>query len=174
MELNDLDYIIIVIVGIGACIGLYRGFFKEAVGIAGLVLAAIAASLASPFTKPIASRYIESDMVASVVVWLLVFILAMFLLSRLAILLDNLMDSISLGWVNNLAGGVIGALKYILILALIISLIEVICANVEIDGLKEHLEGSALVPRIHQLVDIITPWASEHIVKPALDLLNNK
>ncbi len=172
MQLNDLDYIIIVIVGIGACFGLYRGFFKEAVGIAGLVLAAIAANLASPFTKPFASRFIESEMLASILAWVIVFILAMFLLSRLAVLLDNLMDSISLGWVNNLAGGLIGALKYCLIVALVLSLVEVILAHVEIADAKKYLDGSALVPRIHQLVDVITPWASEHILKPALELLN--
>ncbi|MBP5499161.1 MAG: CvpA family protein, partial [Bacteroidales bacterium] len=73
MVLNDLDRIIIIIVGIGACIGLYRGFFREAIGIAGIVLAAIAANLASPFTKPYASSFIESDTIASIVVWVIVF-----------------------------------------------------------------------------------------------------
>ncbi len=172
MVLNDLDRIIIIIVGIGACIGLYRGFFREVIGIAGLVLAAIAANLASPFTKPYASQFIESETIASIVVWIAVFFLTMFLLNRLAVLLDKFMDSISLGWINRLAGGLIGALKFCIIVALIISLFEVITAHVEIENVKQYLETSALVPRIHQLIDVITPWASEHILKPALELLN--
>ena len=171
MEFNDLDRIILIIVGIGACIGLYRGFFKEAVGIAGLVLAAIAANLASPFVKPFASGFIESETLASIVVWLVLFFLTMFLLGKLAILLENAMEAISLGFINRLAGGVVGALKYCLIVALLISLVEVVIAHVEIDSVKQYLEGSSLVPRIHQLVDVITPWASEHILKPALELL---
>ena len=102
MVLNDLDRIILIIVGIGACIGLYRGFFREAIGIAGIVLAAIAANLASPFTKPFANNFIESDTIASIVVWVIVFFFSMFLLNRLAVLLDHFMDSISLGWINRL------------------------------------------------------------------------
>lgn len=172
MVLNDLDRIILIIVGIGACIGLYRGFFREAIGIAGIVLAAIAANLASPFTKPYASSFIESDTIASIVVWVIVFFFSMFLLNRLAVLLDHFMDSISLGWINRLAGGLIGALKFCIIVALIISLLEVITAHVEIEKLKQYLETSSLVPRIHQLIDVITPWASEHILKPTLELLN--
>lgn len=172
MVLNDLDRIILIIVGIGACIGLYRGFFREAIGIAGIVLAAIAANLASPFTKPFANNFIESETIASIVVWVIVFFFSMFLLNRLAVLLDQFMDSISLSWINRLAGGLIGALKFCIIVALIISLLEVITAHVEIEKLKQYLETSSLVPRIHQLIDVITPWASEHILKPTLELLN--
>lgn len=172
LELNDLDRILLIIVGIGACIGLYRGFFKEAVGIAGLVLAAIAANFASPYARPYARQFIESETLASILVWVLAFVVAMFLLTRIAILLDKAMDSISLGWLNRLAGGVVGALKYCVIVALLISLVEVICAHIEIPAVKQYLDHSALVPRLHQLIDVITPWASEHILKPALELLN--
>ena len=172
MPLNDLDRIILIIIAIGGCIGLYRGFFREAVGIAGLVIAAIAANLASPFTQPLASRFIESETLASIIAWILVFIIAMFVLSRLAVLLDEFMSSISLGWLNRLAGGLVGALKFCIIVALVVSLLEVITAHVEIEMIKERLETSSLVPRIHQLIDIITPWASEHILKPTLELLN--
>ena len=49
---NDLDIVILVFVGIGACIGLFRGFFKEVVGTIGLVLAAIAANYLSPYALP--------------------------------------------------------------------------------------------------------------------------
>lgn len=174
MPLNDLDRIILIIIGIGACIGLYRGFFKEAVGIAGLVLAAIAANLASPFTKPYANQFIESETLASIVVWLIVFFLAMFLLNRLAVLLDHFMDSISLGWINRLGGGVVGALKFGIFVALLISLCEVITAHVDLPKMQQYLETSSLVPRIHHLIDIAAPWASEHILKPTLELLNNK
>ena len=174
MVLNDLDRIILIFIGIGACIGLYRGFFKEAVGIAGLVLAAIIANLASPYTKPFANQFIESETLASIVVWLVVFFLAMFLLNRLAVLLDNFMDSISLGWVNRLGGGVIGALKFGIFVALLISLCEVITAHVDLPKMQQYLETSSLVPRIHRIIDVAAPWASEHILKPTLELLNNK
>ena len=174
MVLNVLDRIILIFIGIGACIGLYRGFFKEAVGIAGLVLAAIIANLASPFTKPFANQFIESETLASIVVWVVVFFLAMFLLNRLAVLLDHFMDSISLGWVNRLGGGVVGAIKFGIIVALLISLCEVITAHIDLPKMQQYLETSSLVPRIHHLIDIAAPWASEHILKPTLELLNNK
>lgn len=169
--MNDLDKIILLIVGIGACIGLFRGFFKEAVGTVGLVLAAIAANFVSPYAHPHLGDWVENETLSAIIIWVVVFLLAMFLLKKASYLMTRVMKSIQLGWVNRLAGGLFGAIKYSLIVALAISVIEVACAHVTGLKVQGYLEGSILVPQLHQLVDIITPWTSEHILGPALQML---
>ena len=169
--MNDLDKLILLTVGIGACIGLYRGFFKEAVGTLGLLLAAIAANFVSPYARPHLGDMIESETLASIIVWFVVFLLSMFLLKRVAYLLNRVMRSVDLSWLNRLAGGLFGAVKYLLIVALALSVIEVVCAHVEGLKVQSYLQGSTLVPYIHQMVDVITPWASQHILSPALEML---
>lgn len=169
--MNQLDHIIIIFIIVGAAIGLFRGFFKEIVGTIGILLAAIVANLVSPYTIPYFGDWISSEVVAAIVVWIIVFIAAMFLMNRVAALLSEIFKAMSMGWINRIAGAFFAALKYCLIAALLISLIELCCAHV--DGLKvaTYLEGSVMIPKLHEMVDIIMPWASEHLISPALEML---
>ena len=169
--MNDLDHILLLIVGIGLCIGLYRGFFREAIGTVGLVLAVIAANYISPYARPHLGQWVESETVSAIFIWAVIFMLSMFILNKLAYLLGRMMRSVHLGWLNRLAGGLFGAVKYCLILALAISIIEVVCSNVEGLRIQAYLEGSQLVPLIHQMVDVISPWISQYILSPALHML---
>lgn len=169
--LNDLDIVILVFIGVGACIGLFRGFFKEIVGTIGLLLAAIAANYISPYATPHLGDWVDNATLAAIIVWVVIFLITMFLMHRIAYLLHRVMKAVSLGWVNRLAGGLFGAIKYCLIAALAISVIEVACSYVQGLKIQPYLQGSTLVPIIHQVVDTVTPWASEHILTPALEML---
>lgn len=169
--MNNLDYVIIAFIGIGACIGLFRGFFKEVAGTIGFLLAAIAANYLSPYATPHLGEVMDNATLAAIIVWVVIFLATAFLVNRIAYLLQRMMSAIALGWLNRLAGGFFGAIKYCLIAALAISVIEVACAYV--DGLKiqPYLKDSQLVPMIHQVVDMVMPWASQHILTPALEML---
>lgn len=169
--MNDVDLIILFIVGIGTCIGLYRGFFREAVSTIGLLLAAIAANYVSPYARPHVGQWIESETVSAIVIWVVIFLLSMFVLKKLAYLLSRLMRSMELSWVNRMAGGLFGGIKYSLIVALAVSVIEVACAHVEGLKIQPYIENSVIIPWLHQLVDVVTPWASQHILGPALEML---
>lgn len=169
--LNDLDKILLIFVGIGACIGLYRGLIKEVVGTIGVVLAAIIANIISPYAMPHLGQMMDNATLAAIIVWIVIFFMCMFLMHRIAYLLGRIMRSIDLNWLNRLAGGLFGAIKFCLIAALAISVIEIACANVEGLKIQPYLEGSQCVPLIHQLVDVLMPWISQHILSPALEML---
>ena len=171
MTLNELDIIILAFIGIGACIGLFRGFFREIVGTIGILLAAIAANLLSPFVAPKLGDWVDNATVSAIIIWVVIFLITMFVMHRIAYLLQKMMRAIELGWLNRLAGGLFGAIKYVLIAALAISVIEVACSYVQGLKIQPYLQGSSLVPIIHQVVDVVMPWASEHILTPALEML---
>lgn len=166
-----LDHLILLMVGIGACIGLFRGFFREIVATVGLLLAVIAANFVSPYARPYLDWF-KSETVSAVIVWMVSFFLVMFLLSRLASLLDRLMQSVELGCLNRFAGGLFGAMQYCLLAALFLSLVEVICAHAtDLTQLQQWLHDSRIAPYLHRMIDLISPWASQHILAPALELL---
>lgn len=171
MTLNNLDYIILIFIGVGACIGMFRGFFKEVVGTVGLLLAAIAANLISPYATPHLGDWVDNATVGAIIVWVVIFLVTMFIMHRIAYLLQRVMKAVSLGWLNRVAGGLFGAIKYCLIAALAISVIEVACSYVEGLKIQPYMQGSSLVPIIHQIVDMVMPWASQHILTPALEML---
>lgn len=169
--MNNLDLIIIVFIIVGTIIGLFRGFFKEIVGTIGLLAAAIVANFVSPYTVPYFGQWISNETLAAVIVWIVVFVVAMLLMSQVAVLLSKLMSAASLGWINRIAGAGFAAIKCCLISALLISVIEIVCAHVDGMPIADYIEGSQIIPQLHDMVDIIMPWCSEHILTPALELL---
>lgn len=169
--MNQLDYFILFAVGIGTAIGVYQGFLREAAGIVGILLALLVANLVAPLVRPHLDTQMASEQLSAIVVWVITFLLAMFLLRKLAFLLARMLDSMQLGWINRAAGGFFGALKYCLILSLAISVVEVACAHIDGPQLQSFLADSVLLPRLHGLLDVVAPWAYQHILQPALSLL---
>ena len=169
--MNTLDQIIIVVVIVGTVIGLFRGFFKEIVGTIGLLAAAIVANFVSPYTIPYVGDWISNETLAAIIVWVIVFVATMLVMTQIAVLLSKVMSAASLGWLNKLAGAFFAAIKYCLISALVISVLEIICANVDGLPVADYIDGSQIVPWLHEMVDMIMPWCSEHILSPAIELL---
>ncbi len=77
-QLNNLDVIILIVVGISALIALSRGLVKEVLSIIGWVLGTMAIIYLLPILTPFAKLYIESGWLAGVATAL--FILILFLI----------------------------------------------------------------------------------------------
>lgn len=78
MHLNNVDVIILIIVGISALIALSRGLIKEVLSIIGWVLGVASIIYLLPILSPIAGMYIKSGLGAGIVTSL--FILIVFLI----------------------------------------------------------------------------------------------
>ncbi|MBR0037676.1 MAG: CvpA family protein [Bacteroidales bacterium] len=167
--MNIYDILILAFLAIGICVGLYRGFFKELVDTVGLFVAALVANWLCPYAKPYLMTSISDEFVCSVLVWVVIFLLMLFVMNRVAWLLGKVMKSLSIGWLNRLGGGLFAFIKYSLIAALVISVLEFAAAHVA--GLKftEPMKGSQLIPYLHSLVKAVMPWVTDHIL-PALHL----
>lgn len=62
-QLNNLDVIILIIVGIFRLIALSRGLIKEVLSIIGWVLSAASVIYLLPVLTPFATKYIESGLI---------------------------------------------------------------------------------------------------------------
>lgn len=73
--LNNLDVIILIVIGISALIALSRGLVKEVLSIVGWVLATMSIIYLLPVLMPFAKEYISSGILAGVVTALVILIL---------------------------------------------------------------------------------------------------
>lgn len=165
------DKILLAVIALGAVMGLFRGFLREAVSTFGLLLAAIIANLAIPYGLGYVGHWFSSQHTASIVLWVFFFVLVMLLLTGLAKMLGEVLSSASLGWTNRLAGGAFGAIKVALLSALLISAAQVFSSMVPALSIQEYVAKSQIVPVLHQVVGLVMPWVTEHILNPALEML---
>ena len=68
------------------------------------------------------------------------------------------MEAISLGWINRILGGILGALKYFLLLSIAIVLVEYIDPDNKLIG-KTKKENSVLYYPMQNIAEIFLPAA---------------
>lgn len=117
----------IAIVGLGAVVGFSKGFIRQLASVVGLVAGLLVArALYASVGEKLAMETGTSLTFARGLAFLLIWLVVPVGLSLAATLLTKAVDSIHLGFVNRWLGAGLGALKYILLISLVIALIEYI------------------------------------------------
>ena len=118
------------IVGIGAISGFMSGFFKQLSSILGFILGLLAAYL---LYESVAERLYpvitESMTLAQVLSFILIWLIVPIFFSIIALLFTNVFKALSLGWLNNLLGFILGGLKWILLLSVLINVLDYLDAD---------------------------------------------
>ena len=113
-----MTLLIVIILALGAAIGCYQGAFKQIANLLGVVLGIIiAASFYKQGGELLASKCGASAGIAQVVAFVILVIIVPVCLGFVATLLTKLFSSIHLGFLNRLAGAVIGVVCYGLLLS---------------------------------------------------------
>lgn len=124
------DLIVLIVVAFLGFAGLRRGLIEEAFKLVGLILGSYFAlryySLGIWLIKDIFSI---SEGVQTVVGFLIVFLVVYFAVKLLAMILKRLVKALSLVWLDRLAGFCFGALKALLIMAIIVWCINIFAAS---------------------------------------------
>ncbi|MBP1615608.1 MAG: hypothetical protein H6Q13_3056 [Bacteroidetes bacterium] len=122
-----IDSIILIVIALGAFLGFRKGFVRQLASILGLIVGLLAAkALYVSLADKICPTLTESMTLAQIMAFLAIWIVVPLLFGMLALLITKTMEAISLGWLNQLLGAGLGALKYLLILALFVGVIEFI------------------------------------------------
>jgi len=180
-ESNGMSFIDIIIISILAgfvLVGIWKGFFREVLGLVGVLLGIFLAIVGfGPLSK------ILHQIVPAVpaVIWLIISFLGIFigvyLLSRLlAMLLSKLSSLIMLGWLNRLLGGLIGAVKGAFVISLILMLLGFFPFQ---DSLKNIRKNSAfyepfqrIIPLVYNVLTDIS-FSSRNLEKKIGHLISN-
>lgn len=118
--MNALDAVVLLILVIGAIVGLRKGFFSQAFAILAILLSAwIAFTCAGAISEWIASWVHAEGIWLKIITFLLIFIGVGILCRLVSKLFDRLFKVAMLGWLNRLMGAILSVCKYLIIMGLI-------------------------------------------------------
>lgn len=155
--MTTIDLIVIVLVGIGLVIGMMKGFVKQFASIVGLVAGLLVArALFSTVADKLAPALGTSTTIAQILAFVLICVVVPLLFTLVASLLSKALDRLHLGWLNRLFGGVLGALKYIIVIGLVIHVFEYIDPRNEIMD-KSTKEDSVFYYGLNEVANVFFP-----------------
>ncbi len=115
-----VDWVILAIIGLSALISLMRGFVREALSLAGWIAAFL---LAKAFYEPVAemlAAHIETNSIRLGVAWVGIFVITLFAAGVVNYLFGKMIDKAGLSGTDRFLGMGFGALRGVLITALIV------------------------------------------------------
>lgn len=122
-----VDIVIAVWLGLGLVQGLIKGFVRQLASILGLIAGLLVArALFATVGEWLAPALGTSITVAQILAFVLIWVAVPIGFAFVASLLTKALNAVHLGGLNRLLGGVLGALKYLLLLGLAIHVLEYI------------------------------------------------
>ena len=123
--MHTLDLILLIPIALGFVFGLFKGLIKELTSLAAIVLGIYGAKLFAPVISDfLIHKFDFSTKTALPLSYLLLFAAIALGLLLLANMFDKLFDSMSLGGLNKFLGGLFGALKYALIVSVLLNVFD--------------------------------------------------
>jgi len=153
--MSYLDIVIALPIIYGIIRGVMRGIVMEVFAIVGIILGIVVARIYAGDAAAWLQQVSQWDAnILRPIAAFVIFIVVALVCNLLAKLLTKLFKMIALGWMNRLAGGLFGAAKWILILAVIITCIDML------DGILHFIkpelkQSSVLYPRAIQLTQTL-------------------
>lgn len=154
--MNIIDIIVGISLLIGVIIGIKNGFFIELASIAGILLGFY---LADKFTLFIIEYLSISGEYAFEIGYIIMIVLVIFAVWLLAKALTELFSAINIGFINRIAGGLVGGLKVVLIMSILAKLL-----NAGIIG-EQTISKSYLYPKLICVSDTVYPYLEKSIDK---------
>jgi uncharacterized membrane protein required for colicin V production len=147
--MNVADLIIVVIVVIGFFSGLVRGFVRGALGLIGLFLGIM---LAAGHYERLAGylSFVPGSRGPEIVSFLLIFLAVIILVGIIAGIVSRALRLATLGWLDRLLGGFLGAG----VAAVVMGVILLLAAMANLHETKAVVE-SAMVPRVLQVTNVV-------------------
>ena len=156
--MNLIDIIIL----IGFLYGLYTGFRKGLIhivlGLIGFLAALYAASRFADMLIPyLRASWQASEGTLRWAAYGLLFIGVLIAVGLLSKLLDTLLDTVGLGWMNKLAGAALSALKYLIIIGLLLRMVDGMQERLKIFP-EDYTQGSRWYKPLTQLTDSVVVY----------------
>lgn len=170
--MNSIDYTILIIIGIGFVFGIFKGLIKELTSLVAIFIGIYGAKILSPVASTILINIFDiSVKIATPLAYIIIFIGITIILLIISKLLDKLFDSISLGGVNKLLGGIFGALKYALVVSVLINIFDPINERFELMNPETRINSLTVDP-LKKLAPEL--WEEVKVVKTPNQDLNAK
>lgn len=125
--MNTFDLIIFAPIAFGLVFGFFKGFVHEVVSFLAIFVALLSAELFTPIVMPILIHMFSlSEKSGKTLAYILVFVAIIALMFLASKFIEKILSKIHLGWLNSLAGGVLGALKFALIISVLMNVFDAV------------------------------------------------
>ena len=156
-RMEIIDIIILVLIGVGVISGLMKGSLKQLAQIVGFVAGLLLArALFGTVAEQLAPALGTSITIAQILSFILIWVAVPIGCSLVASVLTKALNVINLGWLNRLAGALLGAVKVMLLVGLGIYVLEYIDPKSEMIS-KATKRTSLLYEPMKELVDQCLP-----------------
>ena len=157
--MTTIDIIILIALGAGVIIGFMKGFIRQLASILGLIVGLLAAkalytSLAVKLCPTV------TDSMAQILAFVIIWIAVPLIFTLVASVLTKAMEAVSLGWLNRLLGAGLGALKYLLLVSLVVCVIQFIDTDSQLIS-QTKKEESLLYYPMERFAGMFFPAAKE-------------
>ena len=159
--MTTIDIIILIALGAGVIIGFMNGFFRPLASILGLIVGLLAAkALYTSLAVKLCPTVTDSMTVAQILAFVIIWIAVPLIFTLVASVLTKAMEAVSLGWLNRLLGAGLGALKYLLLVSLVVCVIQFIDTDSQLIS-QTKKEESLLYYPMERFAGMFFPAAKE-------------
>ena len=159
--MTTIDIIILIALGAGVIIGVMKGFIRQLASILGLIVGLLAAkALYTSLAVKLCPTVTDSMTVAQILAFVIIWIAVPLIFTLVASVLTKAMEAVSLGWLNRLLGSGIGALKYLLLVSLVVCVIQFIDTDSQLIS-QTKKEESLLYYPMERFAGMFFPVAKE-------------
>ena len=147
--MNIADIILIILLGFGAFNGYRKGFILELITIVAFVLAIMGGFKLLHVGMEYVSRVYDGfGTFLPFVAFVVIFVLIIILVNMVGSILKKIIDWTPFGVVDNLAGAVVGVIKWALAIGVIFWVIDAL----SFDAISNTAENSKVLPFINQII----------------------
>jgi membrane protein required for colicin V production len=154
------DYTVVVIIGLSVLVSVVRGFTREALSLAGWVIAFLAASAMSGTASGWFATLIKDDSLRVAAGFVLVFVVTLVLMSVAAIVASRLLKKAGLGLEDRLLGGFFGLAR-----GLLIVLVLVLISGLTALPRQPVWSDAILSPPLEALAAAMKPWLPQAVAR---------
>ena len=145
--MNTLDLVILIPIALGFVFGLFKGLVKELASLAAIIFGIYGAKVFAPSLSGFLIRSLAfSPETALPLAYIFLFVLIAVVLLIIAKTLDKFFDSIALGGLNKLLGGIFAAFKYALIVSVLLNVFDALDSRFPIIKPKSKTESIGYKP----------------------------
>lgn len=170
--MNATDIIIGVILILGLISGIARGFVRGLFGLAGLVLGVMIAAGNYQHAARTVLAFMPDERLRTIFAFVAILLIVLVLFSLLGRLLSKVVHLAELGWMDRLAGAVLGLLTASILAGMLLMLAVVGGVHGE-----RFLVDSILAPRVLAVTDAVVcifPGVAQHRIEQARDELRRE
>ncbi len=125
--MNYIDFVILLIAVVGALYGLIKGILRQLGSLGGFVAGVVVSRLFGQSVASLMQQMFDLPVgVSRIIAYSLLFLLVYLVCIQLMRLMHHITHKVALGWLDRLAGALFGAVKYLVVLSILLNLVHIV------------------------------------------------